>query len=466
MKISALHIVNEQASNPHISKLNQAFEKFDVFVSECNISTLELDCLRHRNTTTDSPCLAFIAPTVEKPIQVAKQIRSLLSDIDFIFLVEGPSNDLLTKLQSPTSVLGSHWEIKDIHSEYFIKQVTNSLKSIKKRRKFQTTLIHLQRKLKATTKPKVSDLQKYTVSLQHLSHIVEHAHDAIIATTCEGIIVKWNIASQKIFHLKHEEAIGKSIFEIHDRNWEALLHTFYHSLFNSDIKFIEQEIELNNQEEQGFYNIILTIIQDTNGYDIGVSAVIRDITEKKTTEKILAEIRKDLEKMSYEDGLTGVANRRMFDETLHSEWNRMLRSQSPLSIIMLDIDYFKHYNDHYGHQEGDKCLKTVAEILQGEVKRSSDLIARYGGEEFIILLPETTEEDAKALALECCNAIRKAKIPHKRSTITEIVTVSVGVGSATPSRNCKPEAIIKMADNMLYKAKNNGRNQIQPPREG
>ncbi|GLQ30884.1 sensor domain-containing diguanylate cyclase [Litoribrevibacter albus] len=464
MIISALHIVNEQGANAHISKLNQALEKIDVFLTECNISTLELDCLRHKNATSEQPCLAFISPTINNPIQVAKQIRSLLSDIDFIFLVEGSSQELLTELQSPTSVLGSHWEVKDIHSEGFIHQLSTSLKAVHKRRKFRTTLTHLQNKLKATSKPKVSELQKYTVSLQHLSHIVEHAHDAIIATTSDGIIVKWNQASQKIFHMSSDEAVGTSIFEIYDHDWGRRLQTDYHSLFNSDHGFIEHEISITRAVDlqENYYNIILSVIRDNNGEDIGVSAVMRDITEKKATENILAEIRKDLEKMSYEDGLTSVANRRMFDKALRNEWGRLLRTQSPLSIIMFDIDYFKHYNDTYGHQEGDKCLKKVAEILKNEIKRSSDLIARYGGEEFILLLPGTNEEDAKSLALKCCTAVRKANIPHDSSEISNTVTVSGGVGSLIPIQTSKPEAIIKMADNMLYIAKKNGRNQVQP----
>lgn len=178
------------------------------------------------------------------------------------------------------------------------------------------------------------------------------------------------------------------------------------------------------------------------------------------SQRKLNEANLTLEKLSSLDGLTGIANRRQFDKTLKKEWSRAIRNRSPISLVMLDIDYFKPYNDTYGHQGGDNCLKAVAETIKESEKRPADLAARYGGEEFAIILPETDEQGVRDLAQGILQRIRALKIPHKSSQVHEYLTVSIGTATAIPDRESHPSSMIKSADERLYHAKNTGRNRV------
>ncbi len=160
------------------------------------------------------------------------------------------------------------------------------------------------------------------------------------------------------------------------------------------------------------------------------------------------------------DGLTGIANRRHFDEYLAKEWNRSVRSSSYLSLILCDIDHFKPYNDHYGHQKGDHCLQQISGILEHYTRREGDLAARYGGEEFAIILPETTQDNANIIAEKIRSAIENAAIPHHATNVSNIVTVSMGVCTTKPDQTTFSASLIAEADRLLYKAKAEGRNRI------
>nr|WP_256386707.1 diguanylate cyclase [Hydrocoleum sp. CS-953] len=159
------------------------------------------------------------------------------------------------------------------------------------------------------------------------------------------------------------------------------------------------------------------------------------------------------------DGLTGIANRRTFQETILKEWERCQREKQPLSLVLFDLDYFKLYNDFYGHQAGDNCLQQVAQAAKNVLNRPYDLIARYGGEEFVILLPNTNQQGASSIAELIQQAIRKIAIPHKESKVSSIVSVSMGIASIIPNKESSPDALIAMADKALYTAKQEGRNQ-------
>jgi diguanylate cyclase (GGDEF)-like protein len=189
---------------------------------------------------------------------------------------------------------------------------------------------------------------------------------------------------------------------------------------------------------------------------------IRKEHEKKLLElKLeLEEKNKELEHISLMDGLTGVANRRYFDIKLAEEWNRSLRTKTPLSLIMFDIDFFKPFNDTYGHIKGDDCLKQLARRLQNLLKRAGEIVARYGGEEFAIILPQTSMEDAKKTALFLQNGINELKIVHEKSTVAPYVTVSMGIACIVPKKPNLHLNLIRGADHALYQAKRQGRNRI------
>ncbi|MFI3217421.1 MAG: diguanylate cyclase, partial [Methylococcales bacterium] len=168
--------------------------------------------------------------------------------------------------------------------------------------------------------------------------------------------------------------------------------------------------------------------------------------------------REKLTKLAITDGLTGIANRRYFDDQLAHEWTRARRLNQTLAIAMIDVDWFKKYNDHYGHQGGDDCLRQVANVLSNVAKRDSDFVARYGGEEFAIILPMTQAENALELAKNSCLALSNLELPHALSDFGH-VTLSVGVAVGCPKQNTTPHNLLINADKALYTAKEKGRNR-------
>jgi diguanylate cyclase (GGDEF)-like protein len=168
----------------------------------------------------------------------------------------------------------------------------------------------------------------------------------------------------------------------------------------------------------------------------------------------------EMQALSFQDGLTGLANRRRFDQALTDNWAHAQRGHAPLALIMLDVDYFKNYNDHYGHQQGDEALKQLAAIIRHVVVRQSDVAARYGGEEFAILLPETAERSAEKIAERLRQELAAAAIPHEHSSIGHWLTVSVGVAAIVPDAMQSSRELVQLADAALYNAKGSGRNRV------
>ncbi len=203
----------------------------------------------------------------------------------------------------------------------------------------------------------------------------------------------------------------------------------------------------------------------------------QDITQRKQAKKILTDYNRTLEQQVAErtaelqranqelsrqatlDGLTQIANRRRFDEYLAMEWQRHLREHQPLALILIDIDYFKRYNDHYGHQGGDECLIQVAQTLDQVLQRPTDLVTRYGGEEFAAILPNTTLNGGLIMAEEMRQTIAALAIPHAQSDVASYVTLSLGLAVLIPTADTQPNDLIARADEALYNAKHQGRNQ-------
>ena len=198
-----------------------------------------------------------------------------------------------------------------------------------------------------------------------------------------------------------------------------------------------------------------------NGVTTELVGFIFDISERKIMEDKLIILNKKLEQLSFQDGLTSIANRRSFDQTLTTEWQHARRNQQPISLIIADIDCFKPYNDYYGHLQGDDCLVKVAHALSQAPMRVTDLVARYGGEEFVILLPNTTATAALEIAERCRNIVIAQQIEHAMSSVSDVVTASVGVSTITPTTDTEQSLLFATADKMLYQAKKNGRNCIE-----
>jgi len=198
-----------------------------------------------------------------------------------------------------------------------------------------------------------------------------------------------------------------------------------------------------------------------NGVTTALVGFIFDISERKKMEDVLVKLNKQLESLSFHDALTGLANRRMYDKTMEVEWARAQRRQEPISLIVIDIDQFKQYNDRYGHAMGDECIVTVAKALDSVASRPTDLLARYGGEEFVLMLPSTEKKAALMLAERCRAAVTDKQIPHAASSISEVVTISIGLSTMVPSETTDPNTLFDVADKMLYQAKQKGRNCIE-----
>lgn len=189
---------------------------------------------------------------------------------------------------------------------------------------------------------------------------------------------------------------------------------------------------------------------------------VRRIIQQSQLYQKLEIANRELQRLAALDGLTGVANRRRFDEYLEAEWLRLAREKLPLSLILGDIDFFKRYNDTYGHQAGDACLRRVADALRFCARRSVDLVARYGGEEFAIILPNTTGEGASQVAEEIRSVVNALEIAHAQSAVSHHVTLSLGVACMQPTPNTTPSMLIAASDAALYQAKAAGRNMCFP----
>jgi diguanylate cyclase (GGDEF)-like protein len=192
---------------------------------------------------------------------------------------------------------------------------------------------------------------------------------------------------------------------------------------------------------------------------------VNDVSLAVKKERLLREQADALRGLAYLDGLTGVPNRRRLDEYLGDEFKRAIRSNTPLSIIMLDVDHFKQYNDTYNHSAGDFCLQRIANAIKATLRRPADLVARYGGEEFAIILPDTPVSAAIALAEDIRKQIENLAIPHETSEVTQHVTASMGVAGVLPDTKISAGELLIQADTALYQAKKKGRNRVTKYRE-
>jgi diguanylate cyclase (GGDEF)-like protein len=217
--------------------------------------------------------------------------------------------------------------------------------------------------------------------------------------------------------------------------------------------------------------IFITALDDANdeyyGFKLGaVDYITKPFNQKIVQARVANYLRLKrktdlLEKLSSIDGLTDIYNRRRFDEALDREWALAKREQTFLSLIIIDIDFFKQFNDMYGHAAGDDCLRKVAATLKTTLHRPTDFVARYGGEEFVVLLPNTDIQGAETIAEKLRIHIESLNIPHEKSKVASTVTISLGIAATIPGDPLSPKALIEIADKYLYESKENGRNQWQ-----
>ncbi len=255
----------------------------------------------------------------------------------------------------------------------------------------------------------------------------------------------------RVFKRTREEMIGKLVLK-------KFLSNVDPELFQRFVEIVETGEPLEQDfyyewEESSWFHWVAVKLGD------GFAITIRDITTRKQMEIAFQETNQKLEILANLDALTQVANRGCFNNSLQSEWQRLAREKQPLSLILLDIDTFKSYNDYYGHLAGDDCLIRIGKTLPTVVHRPADLAARYGGEEFVLLLPNTDLEGGIKIAQNIQQAIHSLAIPHEQSHVKNILTVSLGIASLIPSLELEPDTLVAYADQALYQAKKQGRDR-------
>lgn len=280
----------------------------------------------------------------------------------------------------------------------------------------------------------------------------------------QGTYLGCNVAfSQQIIGIAPEKLIGHSLFDLPDLIPPEMARIYYehdNKLFKAGGQQVyETKVQCADGVQRDFL-FSKSTFDNAAGEVAGLCGVMIDLTQKVDAEKRLRQANVELQRLSHLDAMTGIGNRRYFDLNYRRYWQESIAAETPLSLIMVDIDFFKNYNDHYGHPAGDACIRRVAEALQGHVLREGDLVARYGGEEFAILLPDTNLERASAIAERVRVAIESLEIGHQQSHVAEHVTISLGICSVVPCAKQTPQQLLKGADRALYLSKQQGRNRV------
>ena len=301
-----------------------------------------------------------------------------------------------------------------------------------------------------------------------------HADSAVYKTLLESTkAIPWKI----VWDTKEFAYIGPQIEDLLGwtpdswktaQDWADRMHEqdrerVFNYCVSQSMAGIDHEADYRALKKDGGYVWLRDVVHVVRKADGSVDSLVGfmfDISKRKHTEEKLMQLQKELEYFSYRDGLTGVANRRQFDSTLELEWANAKRTQEPLSLILFDIDYFKQYNDHYGHIQGDDSLKRVGQTLTTAANRPRDFLARFGGEEFVFILPDTDATAAYKIAESACALLAAENIPHEKSQVRPHLTVSVGVGTIIPSPQDVPMKFIEDVDKRLYRAKQQGRDCV------
>ena len=290
--------------------------------------------------------------------------------------------------------------------------------------------------------------------------ITENSRDAIILADFSGNRRYVSAAVERLVGYSDEEFAREDSLEmVHPEEREQAKEIARRLRSGTEAATIECRIR-KRSGEYFWAEASLRMVRDSvTGRPAEILNIVRDISERKRAEQQLQEAYRALEELAITDALTGLANRRRFDDSLASEWRRALRDGRPLSLLVIDVDMFKSYNDTYGHPRGDVCLQQIAEAALEVVARPGDVVARIGGEEFAVLLPETDNEGAMQIAYALCAAVKSRRLTHSKNA-SGMVTISVGCGTKTPRLGEDSMTLIEAADQALYLAKRSGRNRV------
>lgn len=316
-----------------------------------------------------------------------------------------------------------------------------------------TRLAQDARELHLKALREIEERKKAQDQLSLAASVFASTSEGIFVTDANGTILSVNPAFEQVTGYSAAEAVGNTPRILKSGRHDQAFYAHIWSCILSEGVWKGEIWDRRKDGEIYPQNMTVGAIRDENGFIRKFAAIFSDITERK-------EMEEQLRFLSTRDGLTGLFNRRTLDEELENEWRRAVRAPAPFSMIFLDIDCFKLYNDTYGHLEGDVCLKAVAGTVGRSVRRTGDVTTRYGGEEFAVLLPMTPARDAARIAETIRANVEELAIAHAASRVSAVVTVSVGVGTVMPSLEGDAESVIKLADGALYQAKSEGRNRV------
>jgi diguanylate cyclase (GGDEF)-like protein/PAS domain S-box-containing protein len=291
-----------------------------------------------------------------------------------------------------------------------------------------------------------------------MNQVFNASNDGIWAVNRNYKVIRANKKLLSFLKKSANEVIGGKCYELLDDCCQSQGKCPMESIIHGEGKVEKERVFTFGSEKEIPFMVTSTPLSGINHSIIGMVETFADITERKHAEKVLQLANRELERLASEDSLTKLSNRRRFDKYLALEWNQQASNRGQISLIMCDVDYFKDFNDKYGHQAGDACLKSVADAIRKKVGRPGDLIARYGGEEFAIVMPETHIKGAWTVAENIRQELTKQRIPHGRSSVAPYVTISCGIASMCPGDDNSPRNLIERADLGLYRAKRQGRN--------
>ena len=296
------------------------------------------------------------------------------------------------------------------------------------------------------------------VSLHKL--VTENNRDVIILSDLKGHRSYVSPSSELMGGWTPEELLHQGSFDlVHPLDLAKAENALDELRHGAEEALFELRIQKKDETYLWVESSLRSIHDPHTGVPQGVLNIVRDISARKHAEQQLQEAYNAVEALAVTDGLTGIANRRRFDQYLTNEWRRSMREHQPLSLLMIDADLFKAYNDNYGHPRGDSCLKQIAEAAQDVVSRPGDLVARFGGEEFAVILPNTDNAGAAKVAQEICDAMSSRRLPHCGNPYG-IMTISLGCATMVPHLGQHAVNLIELADKALYEAKHSGRNRV------
>ncbi len=290
--------------------------------------------------------------------------------------------------------------------------------------------------------------------------VSENSRDVIILSSFDGRRRFVSAATETMGGWKAEDVLHQGSFDlVHPDDKQKAAITLQGLRSGCEGARLELRLRKTNGDYVWAECMLRTVNDPKTGKPAGILNIVRDIGERKHAEQQLQDAYHAVEALAETDALTRLANRRRFDHVLTNEWRRSMRDHTPLSLLMIDADYFKSYNDTYGHTRGDSALKQIAEAAQDVVNRPGDLVARFGGEEFAVILPNTDNEGAMRVAREVCQGLFNRRLRHV-TTPAGVLTLSVGCGSMVAGFGQHSVNLIELADQALYTAKRNGRNQV------